>query len=181
MLADVRPGPGSSWPGSDRGILEGPANDAYFEAWVPALGSQLWRSDVSTGATSLVSELAPYPDSIQLMDGVRVGDSFYFSYRCAPGFNFDCPRNPRLAITRGDEASTHRIWPYQSINLGWPRGFLERVGDCAFYGGFHPLHNLELFKVCDDAPRAPRQRLQHGSPAPPPPVSTGEPLAGVSP
>jgi ELWxxDGT repeat protein len=181
MLADIRPGSGSSWPGSDRGILEGPANDAYFEAWVPALGSQLWRSDVSTGATSLVSELAPYPDSIQLMDGVRVGDSFYFSYRCAPGFNLDCPREPRLAVTRGDAASTHRIWPYQSINLGWPRGFLERVGGCAYYSGFHPHFNLELFKVCEGAPRAPRQRLlQHRSELSPP-AGAAEPRAVVRP
>ena len=162
MVADIWPGPGSSWPQSDRGILEGPADDTYFQAWVPWLGWQLWRSDFSAGTTSLVRELAPYPDSFQLMDGAWAGGSFYFSYRCVPGYNVDCPRQPRLAGTRGTPQSTRVVSHIDSVNTGWERGYLERLGDCAFFTGYDALHHWELRKVCDGAPRAPRQRLVAG-------------------
>jgi len=155
-VADIWPGRGGSWP---RALREGPGGFLYFSAFEPLHGRQLWRSDLTAEGTQLVSEVAPYPDSIEMLDGATAGDSFFFSFRCTPGYRLTCPREPTLALTRASTLAT-RILP--GARPGHPAligSYFASLGTCVFFTGSDPLHNFELRKICESTPRVPRGRV----------------------
>ncbi|MBL9078429.1 MAG: hypothetical protein JNL08_13045 [Planctomycetes bacterium] len=74
LLADIRPGAGSSNPGN----LTRMGGAVYFIAETPATGFELWRTDGTTAGTTMVADINPTPGAGALATVNRVPELFAF-------------------------------------------------------------------------------------------------------
>lgn len=98
LVADLDPGPGSSWP-EMLGVMNG---RLWLCAFTPATGRELWSTDGTAAGTRLLVDLEPGPASSSPSEFVVAGDRAAFAA-------FRTPFGRELHATDGSAAGTVRL------------------------------------------------------------------------
>jgi ELWxxDGT repeat protein len=124
LLKDINPGPDSSGP--ERFVRLG--DSAYFVAYSPDSGGELWKTDGTRAGTQVVSDLVPGAKG-SIPRGVRATDRYVFFTVLQPD------RTRRLWRTDGTEAGTMPVPGTADMPVA---SDLSATGDHFFFATYPP-------------------------------------------